>query len=103
MISNKQQFDYGIIMMVGMSYLQIPSRVRSNNRKIEFVSGHHNNDTINYLVLNKGGAGLTIAFVVKDCDKCMGGIEISFSDFFLKDDIQMWGCKPMLRNLVHSF
>ena len=60
------------------------------------MSGHHDNDTINYLVLNKGGAGLTIDFVVKDCDECMGGIEIKFSDFFLKDDIQMWGCKPML-------
>ena len=32
----------------------------------------------------------------------MGGIEIKFSDFFLKDDIQMWGCNPMLRDLVHS-
>ena len=95
-ISDKQKFELSIILIGGISYLQIPSRVRSNNRKDEFVSGHHDNDTINYLVLNKGGAGLTIDFVVKDCDKCMGGIEIKVSDFFLKDDIQMWGCKPML-------
>ena len=39
---------------------------------------------------------------MKGSDKCMDGIELKFSDFFLKDDIQMWGCKPMLRILVNS-
>ena len=76
-ISDKQQFEFCIIMIGGMSYFQIPSRVQSNNRKGKFVSGHHDNDTINYLVLNKGGAGLTIDFVVKYCDECMGGIELN--------------------------
>ena len=45
------------------------------------MSGHHDNDTINYLVLNKGGAGLTVDFVVKgdDKDNSIGGIELKFS------------------------
>ena len=39
-------------------------------------------------------------FVVNGSDKCTDGVEIKFSDFFLRDDLQMWGCKPMLRNLI---
>ena len=83
-ITNIQKFDYDKVMVGGRSYYQVPSRVRSNNRKDEFVSGHHDNNTINYLVLNKGGAGLTVDFVVKgdDKDNSIGGIELKFSSFF---------------------
>ena len=88
--------------MQGGYYYQVPSRVRSNNRKDEFISGHHDNDTINYLVLNKGGAGLTVDFVINGDNNTnsIGGIELKFSSFFLKDDLQMWGTKPMLRSFV---
>lgn len=53
-MADKQQFDYDNIQIGDRSFYQIPCRVRSNNRKNEFISGHHDNDTINYLVLNKG-------------------------------------------------
>ena len=53
-IAEKQLFGYEIIMISERSYFQIPSRIRSNNRKGKFVSGHRDNDLIAYLVLNKG-------------------------------------------------
>ena len=100
-ISVKQQFNYDNIQIGDRLFYQIPCIVRSNNRKDEFTSGHHDNDTINYLVLNKGGAGLTVDFVVNGSDKCTEGVELKFSDFFLSDHLQMWGCKAMVRNLVY--
>ena len=89
-------------MIGGRSFYQIPSRVRSNNREDEFASGHHDNDTINYLVLNKGGAGLKVDFVVNDSVKYIDGIEMKFRDFFLKNNLQMWGNKPILRNFIKT-
>ena len=49
-IAEIQRFDYDTVMIDGRSFYQIPSQVRSNNRKDEFASGYHDNDTINYLI-----------------------------------------------------
>ena len=101
-IADKQQFHLEVVMIGEVSYFQISSRILSNNRKEEFVGGYHDSDSIAYLVLKKGGDGLTVEFIMKGSDKFLDGIELKFSDFFLKDDIQMWGCKPILRNLIFN-
>ena len=41
-------------------------------------------------------------FVVKGGEKYLDGVELKFSDFLLKDNLQIWGNKPMMRNLVTS-
>ena len=90
-ITEIHQFAYDSVMIGGASFYQIPSRVRSNNRKDEFVNGYHDNDTLNYLVLNKGDAGLTVDVVVKGDNSCLDGVELKFSGFFLNDQLQIWG------------
>lgn len=59
------------------------------------MGGHYDNDTINYLVINKEGAGLIVHFVVNGDDKYINRAELQFIDFFLKDNLQVWGNKPM--------
>ena len=61
-ISTQQQFNLPLIQIGDDDYLQIPSVVRSNNRKGEFTSGQHDNDSVLYLVVGNGGAGVTIDF-----------------------------------------
>ena len=52
---------------------------------------------VTLIVLNKRDTWLTVDFFAKGDDKCIDGVELKFSSFFLKDDLQMWGNKPMLQ------
>ena len=53
-ITKIQKFDYDNVTIGRQSFYQILSWIWTNNRKDEFVSGHHDNDKINYILLNKG-------------------------------------------------
>ena len=52
-ISTQQQFDLPLLKIGDGDYYQIPSIVRSNNRKEEFVSGQHDNDSVLCLLVGK--------------------------------------------------
>ena len=62
-ISRLQDLKFPLIGIGNEEDHQIPSVIQSNNQKDKFISGHHDNDYVLYLIVGKGGVCVTVNFL----------------------------------------